>query len=58
VFLRKCPIFYEDERLVRYVAYMEDMIYLYKVLTRKSEGKKPLGRCRHRQENNIRLDLG
>jgi len=37
---------------------MEDMIYLYKVLTRKSEGKKPLGRCRHRQENNIRLDLG
>jgi hypothetical protein len=30
---------------------------LYKVLLGKSEGKRPLGRPRHRGENGIRMDL-
>jgi hypothetical protein len=29
----------------------------YKVLVGKPEGKKPLGRPRHRWENNIKMDL-
>ena len=29
----------------------------YRVLVRKPEGKRPLGRPRHRWENNINLDL-
>jgi hypothetical protein len=30
---------------------------MYRVLVGKPEGKRPLGRCRHRWENNIRMDL-
>jgi hypothetical protein len=30
---------------------------VYKVLVRKSEGKRPLGRPRHRWEDGIRMDL-
>jgi hypothetical protein len=30
---------------------------MYKVLVGKSEGKRPLGRPRHRWENGIRMDL-
>jgi hypothetical protein len=29
----------------------------YRVLVGKSEGKKPLGRHRHRRGNNIKMDL-
>jgi hypothetical protein len=29
----------------------------YRILVRKPEGKKPLGRPRHRREDNIRMDL-
>ena len=29
----------------------------FKILTRKPTGKRPLGRPRHRWENNIRIDL-
>jgi hypothetical protein len=31
---------------------------VYKVLVRKPEGKRPLGRPRRRQEDGIRMDLG
>jgi hypothetical protein len=31
---------------------------LYKVLVRKPEGKRPLGRPRRRWEDRIRMDLG
>jgi hypothetical protein len=31
---------------------------MYRFLVRKSEGKRPLGRPRHRWENNIKIDLG
>jgi hypothetical protein len=30
---------------------------MYRVLVRKREGKRPLGRPRHRWENNIKMDL-
>jgi hypothetical protein len=30
---------------------------VYKVLVRKPEGKRPLGRPRHRWEDEIRMDL-
>jgi hypothetical protein len=30
---------------------------IYKILVRKSEGKRPLGRSRHRWEDNIKMDL-
>jgi hypothetical protein len=30
---------------------------IYRVLVRKLEGKRPLGRSRHRWEDNIKLDL-
>jgi len=30
---------------------------LYRVLVRKPEGKRPLGRLRHRWKDNIKMDL-
>jgi hypothetical protein len=30
---------------------------VYRVLVRKPEGKRPLGRSRHRLEDNIKMDL-
>jgi len=30
---------------------------VYRVVVGKPEGKKPLGRLRHRWENNIKMDL-
>jgi hypothetical protein len=30
---------------------------VYRVLVRMPEGKSPLGRCRHRWEDNIKMDL-
>jgi hypothetical protein len=30
---------------------------VYRVLVGKSEGKRPLGRARHRGENNIKMGL-
>jgi hypothetical protein len=31
--------------------------YVYKILVGKPEGKRPLGRPRHKWEDNIKLDL-
>jgi hypothetical protein len=36
---------------------MRDKRNVYRVLTGKPEGKKPLGRPRHRREDNIKMDL-
>jgi hypothetical protein len=36
---------------------MGDKRKVYKVLVGKPEGKKPLGRSRHRREDEIRMDL-
>ena len=38
-------------------AYMGENRGVYRVLVGKSEGKRPLGRPRHRWEDNIKLDL-
>jgi hypothetical protein len=36
---------------------MGDMINAYRILARKPEGERPLGRHRRRWEDNIRMDL-
>jgi hypothetical protein len=39
------------------VAHIREETKLYKVLVGKPEGKRPLGRPRHRWEDGIRMDL-
>ena len=39
------------------MARMEEGRVVYKVLVGKPDGKRPLGRPRHRWEDNIKLDL-
>jgi hypothetical protein len=39
------------------VARMGKMTFVYRVLVGKPEGKRPLGRPRHRWEDNIKMDL-
>ena len=36
---------------------MEEVRSAFKILTGKTTGKRPLGRPRHRWEDNIRMDL-
>jgi hypothetical protein len=40
-----------------HVACIVQVINAYKILVRKSEGKRPRGRRRRRWEDNIRMDL-
>jgi len=44
-------------RLAGHVALMGEERDAYRVLVRKPEGKKPLGRRRRRWVDNIRMDL-
>jgi hypothetical protein len=44
-------------RWVGHVAHMEEGRIVYRVLVWKPKGKRPLGRCRHRWEDNVKLDL-
>ena len=44
-------------RWTGHVARMGDRRGVYRVLVRKHEGKKPLGRPGHRWEDNIKMDL-
>jgi len=44
-------------RLAGHVARMEERRGVYRVLLGKPEGKSPLGRPRHRWEDNIMMDL-
>jgi hypothetical protein len=39
------------------VAHMGEGTSMYKVLAGKPEGKRPLGRPRHRWDDNIKVDL-
>jgi hypothetical protein len=39
------------------VAHMGEGRNVYRVLVRKPEGKRPLGRSRHRWEDGIKMDL-
>jgi hypothetical protein len=41
-----------------HVACMEEGRGAYRVLVGRPEGKRPLGRPRHRWEDNIKMDLG
>jgi hypothetical protein len=43
--------------LVGHVARMGDRTGIFRVLVGKPEGKRPLGRTRHRWEDNIKMDL-
>ena len=44
-------------RWAGHVAHMGEWTGVYRVLVGKPEGKRPLGRPRHRQEDNIKMDL-
>jgi hypothetical protein len=44
-------------RRVGHVACMGEMRNANRILFRKSEGKRPIGRTRGRWEDNIRMDL-
>ena len=44
-------------RWAGHVARMGEGRVVYRVLVGKPEGRKPLGRPRHRWEDNIRMDL-
>ena len=44
-------------RWAGHVARMEEGRSAFKILTGKPTGKRPLGRLRHRWEDNIRMDL-
>jgi hypothetical protein len=44
-------------RWVGHVACMGEGRCVYRVLVGRSEGKRPLGRCSYRWEDNIKLDL-
>jgi len=44
-------------KLAGYVAHSEERRGVYKVLMGKPEGKRPLGRHRHRWEDNTKMDL-
>ena len=44
-------------RWARHVACMGEERGVYRVLARKPEGRRPLGRPRHRWVDNIRMDL-
>jgi hypothetical protein len=44
-------------RWLEHVAHMREERKVYEVLVRKPEGKSPLGRPRHRREDDIRMDL-
>jgi hypothetical protein len=44
-------------RWVGYVARMWEGRGIYRVLIGRLEGKRPLGRPRHRQEDNVKIDL-
>ena len=44
-------------RWARHVARMGEGRVVYRVLVGKPEGRRPLGRPRHRWEDNIRMDL-
>ena len=44
-------------RWTQYVAHMGERRGIYRVLVGEPKGKRPLGRMRHRWEDNIKLDL-
>jgi hypothetical protein len=53
-----CLIKSRRMRWAGHVARMGEGRDVYRVLVGKPEGKRPLGRPRHRWEDNIKMDLG
>jgi hypothetical protein len=47
----------EKNEIDRHVTHMGERRGVYRVLVGKPEGKKPLGRPRHRWEDNIKIHL-
>ena len=47
----------EKKRLAGHVARIGERRVVYRVLVRKFEGKRPLGKPRRRREDNINMDL-
>jgi hypothetical protein len=45
-------------RWAGHVARIGEVRGVYNILIGKPEGRRPLGRCRHRWEDNIKMDLG
>jgi hypothetical protein len=48
----------EYEMCAGHVARLGESRNAYRILVGKPEGKRPLGRPRHRLEDNIKIDLG
>jgi hypothetical protein len=50
----------KSRRLIKvgHVAHVERTRNAYEILVEKPEGKRPLGRTRHRREDDIGIDLG
>jgi len=44
-------------RWAGHVARIGERTDIYRVLVQKSEGKRPLGRLRHKWDDNIKMDL-
>jgi len=44
-------------RWAGHVACMGDRTHVFRILVGKPEGKRPLGRPRHRWEDNIKMDF-
>jgi hypothetical protein len=44
-------------RWVEHAACMEEIKNAYKILVGRPDGQTPLGRCRQRWEDNLRIDL-
>jgi hypothetical protein len=44
-------------RWAGHVVFMGERRGIYRILVAKPEGKRPLGRPRHRREDNIKMDL-
>jgi hypothetical protein len=44
-------------RWMKEVASTGEIINVYEILVRKPEGKRPLGRLRHKWEDTIKMDL-
>ena len=45
-------------RSVGHVVHMEDRGVAHRVLVGRLKGKRPLGRSRHRWDNNIKMEVG
>ena len=57
--IKKIPLLFNEIilRWAGHVTRMEEGRSAFKIITSKPTGKRPLGRPRHRWEDNVRIDL-